>query len=522
MADRLNFYFRQRVTEAELDLAFEQLEVADRHLASDLGIHGIVSGARPAPHEPVADLTIKLEAPARAYDQLGQRVFFGVDQRVDCSTDVNGLLTEVMQGGKARWLGIYLRFDRRTSEPRTDGNSQEVFFRRDESFELRVRMAPEADVGVAPRAPLVESELLVCDVLRRHGQTQIVDTDIDLSRRQAFIFATGSAVEAQIGLWKVLKPAAATVQASFDEVDAELDDHFSGRARRHQAEDIVFTPSGDLRSIDVQAALPELVALLASESTPSPGSRRVGARELPGSPHALASGRVDDHLARLLDWLNTHLSKPARAHHASAIEATPHHFLQSKSVQGQLQELLDELKSLNPGLGSAQIGSGAINDTGRSLARGSVRRQLTELLSFINIHAVGGDHDGRYYLEGSKVTDSGKLEGLDVDEFARSGHHHDDRYLRKIFQDSHFMDPGEQQAFTILSEPPQLVTVAYNHVGADRLPEASTFVLGAHTSGLSCWVTKIDQGGGVKDHQITVRNSSTLQLYVSVVAYGVD
>jgi len=44
MADRTDFHFRQKVTEAELDLAFELLEKADRNLAADLGIYGIISG----------------------------------------------------------------------------------------------------------------------------------------------------------------------------------------------------------------------------------------------------------------------------------------------------------------------------------------------------------------------------------------------------------------------------------------------------------------------------------------------
>ena len=38
MADRVDFYFRQRVTEAELDLAFALLDPADRDLAADLNI----------------------------------------------------------------------------------------------------------------------------------------------------------------------------------------------------------------------------------------------------------------------------------------------------------------------------------------------------------------------------------------------------------------------------------------------------------------------------------------------------
>jgi len=83
MADRTDFYFRQKVTEAELDLAFALLEKADRNLAADIGVYGIISGAEPTPHTPVPDLTIDLTAPARAYDNLGQRIFFGTGQVVN-------------------------------------------------------------------------------------------------------------------------------------------------------------------------------------------------------------------------------------------------------------------------------------------------------------------------------------------------------------------------------------------------------------------------------------------------------
>ena len=181
MADRTDFFFRQRVTEAELDLAFEQLEKADRDLAADIGIYGIISGAQAVEHEPVANLTIDLVAPGRAYDHLGQRIFFGSDQNIDCSVDLSGIPTEVSSAGNERWMGVFLRFDRLLSDPRTDGNSQQVFFRRDESFEVVVRQAAEAPIGSAAKVPLVESELLVCDVKRRAGQTQIISSDIDAS-----------------------------------------------------------------------------------------------------------------------------------------------------------------------------------------------------------------------------------------------------------------------------------------------------------------------------------------------------
>ena len=42
MADRTNFFHKQRVRESELDLAFELLEKAERNLAADIGVYGII------------------------------------------------------------------------------------------------------------------------------------------------------------------------------------------------------------------------------------------------------------------------------------------------------------------------------------------------------------------------------------------------------------------------------------------------------------------------------------------------
>lgn len=102
MADRTDFHFRQRVTEAELDLAFDLLERADRNLATDIGVAGIISGAEPTPHEPVPDLSIDLTAPARAYDRLGQRIHFGSGQTIDCTADFSGIPTDVPDATQER------------------------------------------------------------------------------------------------------------------------------------------------------------------------------------------------------------------------------------------------------------------------------------------------------------------------------------------------------------------------------------------------------------------------------------
>jgi hypothetical protein len=311
MADRLDYFFRQRVTEAELDLAFELLEKADHNLAADLGIYGIISGAEPLPHSPVADLTIDLTAPGRAYDHIGQRIAFGTGQRVDCAVDFSGIPTEITVSGKERWLGIFLKFDRLLSDPRTDGNSQQVYFRRDESFEILVRQGPEGDIGAASKVALQEDELLICDVLRQHGQTQIFASNIDSARRQAFIFATGDAVQIASDLWSVISPAVETIQSALNSADAILAGHLNGTAHRHSAAHIDSTPHGFVSASNVQAAIDELVDDLSSSSTGSAGASRVGADAVPGTPNALPAGNIDGQLSLLLGWLNGHLGAAA-------------------------------------------------------------------------------------------------------------------------------------------------------------------------------------------------------------------
>ncbi len=385
MADRLDYYFRQKVTEAELDLGFELLEKADRNLAADIGVYGIISGAAPAPHSPVPDLTIDLTAPGRAYDNLGQRIFFGTGQTVDCAVDFAGIPTEVPSAGQERWLGIFLKFDRLLSDPRTDGNSQQVFFRRDESFQIVVRQAPPGPIGSAAKVALQPDELLICDVLRRNGQTQIIGSDIDTSRRQAFIFAQGDAVQILSGGWTTLEPAVDTVQSALDEIDAELTDHFTGAARRHAASAIDIPAHGFVAATNVQGAVHELVDDLSSTASGTPGAQKVGADAAPGTPHALPAGNVDGQLSQLLAWLNDHVGAVAGAHNASAIAAIAHSYISGTSVQAQLQEIVTDLGSqAAAGSGASRIG---VADSGGNLDAANVEAALAEILD-----AFEGDH----------------------------------------------------------------------------------------------------------------------------------
>ena len=84
----------------------------------------------------------------------------------------NGVATEVSAANKEKVVSIFLRFDRSLSDPRIDGNSLTVFFKRDESFKLVVVQGPEAAAGQAVPPALRSDALLLADVVRRFGQVR--------------------------------------------------------------------------------------------------------------------------------------------------------------------------------------------------------------------------------------------------------------------------------------------------------------------------------------------------------------
>jgi hypothetical protein len=194
-----------------------------------------------------------------------------------------------------------------------------VFFRHDESFALVVRQAPEGPIGAAPRVPLEEDELLVCDVLRRAGATQIAATDIDLSRRQAFVLAEAHAVGVAAALWSVLPRDTTTTQGALDAIDRALAAHGAGTLLRHRSIDVEHAPRAPLTATTVGAALGELTDRLASRADGAAGSALVGADAVAGAPLAMGAGSVDAQLGQLLAFLNAHLGSRSEAHPAAAI-----------------------------------------------------------------------------------------------------------------------------------------------------------------------------------------------------------
>ncbi len=184
MSLRFDFYFKQPVTEGEMDAAFAGLEQADRDLAVDTLNTGIFANAVVTQHTPTADLTVDVSGPGTAYSPLGERMFFAPNQTVDLSVDNLSVSTSVGSPGNAKIVSLFLKFDRTLSDPRTDGGGNPIDFRQDESFQFFVTQGAEATSGSEVPPALESDGILLADITLIFAQTQILNADIDTARRQ--------------------------------------------------------------------------------------------------------------------------------------------------------------------------------------------------------------------------------------------------------------------------------------------------------------------------------------------------
>lgn len=327
-----DWFFRQPVTEGEMDEAFESAEIADQRIVSDAGLIGIMVNGSVTQHSAVPDLTIDVSTPMVAYDQQGQRIAIagtGGVENVDVAVDSSAVSTSVAGGGNEKWVSIFARFDRALSNPRTDGNGATVQFDRDESYEIVVTQGAEAGAGTATRPALMSDAILLGDVLRTFGQTQILTADIDETRKQrAFLLSTtdftinaGTAEEAMQSILQELQnhidnvgvahPASAidydaanlpvpvgwTAAAAANDVQAAIDgiiDDLSqsdGGARIGTAIAAVWADASTVASTNVDLVLEEIVSDLSGTG----GAARIGAPAFGN----LSVGSVGTQLAEL-------------------------------------------------------------------------------------------------------------------------------------------------------------------------------------------------------------------------------
>ncbi len=327
---------------------------------------------------------------------------------------------------------------------------------------------------------------MLCDVKRKPEQTQVFDADLDVTRRQAFLFAQGNAVATVSGLWKAISKTASTAQAAFDSVDALLAQHLDLAAVVHKAENVSYGPYKFLSGNNVQTNLTRLIDALTAIAPEGAGASRIGARVAMGIPRTLNMGTVESQLLQLLGWINEHLGAAANAHNASAIAAAAHGFVAATSVQAQLQEIAADLASAAVGQGASLLGSQALGGSPRAVPQTKLRDQLLALLNHLNAHIASPDHDARY--------------------------------ARRIFSEATVLAPVSTKTMGLLSTFPDSLRWAYNLVANGDQPQQPQYHWGPFSPQIQVWVDKDDASGT----RLWVRNGSNTRLYLTVNAYALE
>lgn len=296
MSDRFDYYFKQKVTEAELDEGFAALEAADRAQMTDMGLAGVTLGSvvqRGAGANISVDVGTHL-----AYDDAGQRLYIPslINQAV--AVDFVAASTDVAVAGRSKIVSVFLVFQRNLSDPRLDGNSISVFFSRAESYAIVVKQGAEALSPTPP--PLEAGKVLLCDITRTFGQTQILNANISFARRQDMFRLAPSGSYALTGF---------TTKAIAQALQDALNAHVTGSVGAHAATAISYAGGPAWRdattnpATTVEGQLDKILTDLGDSAVN--GAARVSSLIVTGVNVALAAGSTRTQIVSLLAQLDT-------------------------------------------------------------------------------------------------------------------------------------------------------------------------------------------------------------------------
>lgn len=298
-----DWFFRQKVTEAELDAAFAAVESAIDAVLLDNGIVGVTTGGAVAQHAGTPNLTVDVSGPSTIYDQLGRRISWTGTQNVNCSVDENSNPTAVTTPGNERWLSIFAEFVRAPSDPRIDGEGNTVYFEQGESFELHVVMGTETVIPTATKPALRASEILLADVYLINGQTQILNAGVNTTRREWAIKTTTGTVVACGTLEKAIQVLADAIASGGSDLAA----HIAAATNQHLATAVNFAGGPTWHdgttnpAATVEAQLDKVVTELADASVSgNGGGDKVGIKGQTVGLVTVANGSIFDQIAQLM------------------------------------------------------------------------------------------------------------------------------------------------------------------------------------------------------------------------------
>jgi hypothetical protein len=187
---RYDFYYKQLVTEQEMDNAFAGAENAIFQVSSDIKENGAFSGLDINPTSPDST-SVNVEPGVGKIESTGERISkTTATETVDASLDWNGQPTFGDLGaGEGRWCSIFVKFKRAYSDNRTDGHGNPILYISAESYEFEIYRAAKGLASAKDtlgRPGLLTTHILLSDIWFENGSTDISSADLDVTRRQDY------------------------------------------------------------------------------------------------------------------------------------------------------------------------------------------------------------------------------------------------------------------------------------------------------------------------------------------------
>ncbi len=388
--DKRDWYYKQLVSQADMDEAFDWVESSIWELAIDNTMNGIHDGLD-AVQNTVPDLNILISG-GSATGKDGERIYTSTSSTLlDCSVDEYGVSTAVVGGANSRVLSVFARFVRDATDPEVDGNGLTVYTHQLEDMEFFVRQGTEA---VAPTAPaLLADALLVADISLAFGQTTIQTVHFDVTRREDWFRYVGTTYSLVAGT-----PHEAFEQTAADGLVEAFDKHVSDTAYPHGGGSVSYsftqrwygavavagpTPP----PATVAAAFDAVVYDLAQTTPAADGAVKIGIETYTtgGSYVTWGSVSINAAMKAIADAIDNHIAGAAPMHPASSIVFTPVSWISSTDVQSVIAEICTDLASTASGTsGAARIGTPSIAGSPESWGSGTLTAVLTAIYGHLN------------------------------------------------------------------------------------------------------------------------------------------
>lgn len=162
--DRKNFFYRQLVTEAEIDAAFTDVDNGFKNLLVDQGLSGVLSGFTPSSPS-VSPYQVTLSSGIAYSKTLGRRLNYagGV---VSLATDELSNPVTLPSIGNMQVISLFLEPAYTETDPRTDGYGIPVNFIKTETLTIKVAVSAYSSIPtVPPLTALRSDQILVADVV---------------------------------------------------------------------------------------------------------------------------------------------------------------------------------------------------------------------------------------------------------------------------------------------------------------------------------------------------------------------